>query len=169
MKLELQNKTKEIEILGEKVTVSGRISSIEKETIIIGALKNSMIDGTYNRLFYEESLYVGILVHYSDIGKKLEDKSIETTPWIELYDLFDSNGIIGTVIDAVNSLNDKEIESLLNYATQIYEESKATLDSSAYAISNFAGLFGTTLDQIGVMMQAIADKQAAEKEEIEKK
>ena len=157
--MELTNKveTKEIEINGEKIEVKNRISSARKIAIIATCLKESSSDGIYNKLAYETSIYTMLVLSYTNIANKINNFTEDNLPLMELYDEFDSNGIIENVITEIESMNKGETTTFLTYATEMYDEAKESANSIGYGLANLAGTLSATFGDITHILSSIAE------------
>ena len=157
--MELTNKveTKEIEINGEKIEVKNRISSARKIAIIATCLKESSSDGIYNKLAYETSIYTMLVLSYTNIAEKINNFREDNIPLMELYDDFDSNGIIENVITEIESMNKGETTTFLTYATEMYNEARESVNSSGYAVANLTGTLSTTFAEVSNYITALTE------------
>lgn len=155
MKLELQRETKEVEINGETVEVYSRISTARKQAIILTCLKEASLTGSYNKILYETSFYGLVVLSYSNIQQKIDGFDGNQTQLMDLYDEFDSNGIISKVVSTVEEMNKGEITNFLEYATTMYSESKEASESAGYGLSNLIANLSTTFGGIADTLQEL--------------
>lgn len=130
LKLEKQVTQDTIKINDTEVTVYGTIGTYRKVGIIATALKQSTIDGIYNRMLFDAVFHTTFILEYTDI----EVEGMATLDIVELHDIFETNGVIASVINALNSINKGEFEELSQYADMLYDEAVANINSAATTV-----------------------------------
>lgn len=134
LKLGKMKKTGSFQINNTDVKVAANLSTFEKQAIITGAL-NESIDNKLlrpSRIIFDSVLHALIVLKYTDI--EIEDMA--TLKIEDLYDIFESNGVIEMTLKAIEEINRGEIGELTQYADIAYDELNTQLNSAGAAVNS---------------------------------
>lgn len=143
LKLKIDNSVKEFDFNGVKIEVKQYLPIEDKNDLIQVALQKSEEDGIYNETKLEMYFNLNLIYLYTNITFTEKQKEDEA----KLYDLLESNGLVTTIIQNIDS---KEYGSLLDYLDKI---KYATLKYKTTA----AALLQSVIRDLPANAQAAAD------------
>jgi len=126
----IENNIKMIKVGNEFINVIKYLPSEKKMLFVYDVLGRSIISGRVNPVAVDISVYVNIVMNYSDVEINLGEDNI-----FEAYDILVQTGMLDKILEAIPKA---EIDLMFEYVKDAIETELAYLHSASAAISDIA-------------------------------
>lgn len=156
--LKINSKERTLKIKDKEIKIKQYLPMEDKLNLIQIALQQSLDEGIYNEVLLTAHFHVYVIMFYTDLEFTDEEKQNV----LDLFDLMDSENLIGSVIELIPKDEFSELVELL----KVQQNNNVTYkQSTAYLISEFINVLPQQMEKVGEIIdnfdpskyQAVAD------------